>query len=160
MSLADYASRPFPVLAKFLGFLRNIFAVNVAFVGSLAHFRAAREKVVAESPPHQFEAGAPAVISHSSDLAAVAESNPRAERETLIRRRWSETGIRMWNPKFHGEGRAALNIQGGVELLAPAPGETVRRYDRLEFRLISRRIVCEGIAVDCAIAARSSPSDC
>jgi hypothetical protein len=159
MSLADYASRPFPVLAKVLGFLRNIFAVNVAFVCSLAHFRA-REKVVAESPAHQFEAGAPAVISRSSDLAAVAESNPRAERETLIRRRWAETGIRMWNPKFHGEGRAALNIQGGVELLAPAPGETVRRYDRLEFRLISRRIVCEGIAVDCAIAARSSPSDC
>jgi hypothetical protein len=28
------------------------------------------------------------------------------------RRRWSEAGIKLWNPDFHGAGHAALNIQG------------------------------------------------
>jgi hypothetical protein len=33
-------------------------------------------------------------------------------------------------------------------LLPPKPGETIRTRDKLEFRLIEGRIVCEGVAVD------------
>jgi hypothetical protein len=158
MSLADYASRPFPVLARVLSFLRNIAAFNVAFVRALGLFRA-QGKAAGEFPARKFETLAPAVISHSSDLAAVVgESNPRAERERLIRRRWVETGIRMWKASLHAEGRAPLNIQGSVELLPLAPGETARRYDSLEFRLIDGRIVCEGVAVDPPLGPRKSPA--
>jgi hypothetical protein len=156
MSLADYASRPFPVLARVLGFLRNIAGFNVGILRVLGLFRA-REQVTEESPARQIETQASAAISHSSDLAAVvAESNPRAERERLIRRRWTETGIRLWNARLHGEKQQSLNIQGSVKLLPPAPGETVRRYDRLEFNLIDGRIVCEGVAVDPPLRSRTS----
>ena len=63
-------------------------------------------------------------------------------REQLIRRRWAETGIKMW------AGLGALNIQGSAELLPLQPGATRREYDRLEFRLIAGDIVCEGVVVD------------
>ncbi len=52
----------------------------------------------------------------------------------------------MWNPR--AEGRASLNIQGRVELLPAKPGETLPGYDKLEFRLVEGRIVCEGVVVD------------
>ncbi|OKO85422.1 hypothetical protein AC629_19110 [Bradyrhizobium sp. NAS80.1] len=71
-----------------------------------------------------------------------------ADRTTLIRQRWAETGIRMWNPRLHGTGDATLNIQGRSELLPPAPGETMPRYDRLEFRMLGGQIVCEGVIVE------------
>lgn len=54
----------------------------------------------------------------------------------------------MWNPNIHGVGLAALNIQGRVELLPPMSGETLPRYDKLEFKLIEGRILCEGVVVD------------
>jgi len=62
----------------------------------------------------------------------------------------------MWNPDVHGAGHAALNIQGRVELLPPKPGETLPRYDKLEFKLVRAwvdgqelsQIVCEGVVVD------------
>jgi len=54
----------------------------------------------------------------------------------------------MWNPKFHGAGRAALNIQGRAEPLPVKPGETLPGYDKLEFKLIDDVIVCEGVVVD------------
>jgi len=76
------------------------------------------------------------------------EPDQFSAREQLIRRRWAETGIKMWNPDFHGAGRAALNIQGRVELLPAKPGENLPRYDKLEFRQIGERIVCEGVVVD------------
>ena len=69
-------------------------------------------------------------------------------REQLIRRRWAETGIKMWNPNARGAGQATLNIQGSAELLPAKPGGTQREYDRLEFKLIAGDIVCEGIVVD------------
>ncbi|MEZ2144140.1 hypothetical protein AAE026_17930 [Bradyrhizobium sp. DN5] len=75
----------------------------------------------------------------------VAEPTDRA---ALIRQRWAETGIRMWNPRLHGTGDATLNIQGSVGLLPPAPGETMPRYDKLEFRMLGRQIVCEGVIVE------------
>jgi hypothetical protein len=78
------------------------------------------------------------------------------EREKLIRRRWAETGIKMWNPEVHGSGRAALNIQGGLGLLPPKPGETAPQYDKLEFKLIRSdaggeavgQIMCERVVLD------------
>jgi hypothetical protein len=98
-----------------------------------------------------------AVLPPSSDHAiAVPETNDQSEREKLIRRRWTETGIKMWNPDVHGAGHAALNIQGRTELLPPKPGETLPGYDTLEFKLVRscvngqevNRIICEGVVVD------------
>src|ERR1700726_2481657 len=71
----------------------------------------------------------------SSHEIAAPETNDQSEREKLIRRRWSETGIKMWNPDFHGAGYAVLNIQGRSELLPPKPGKTLPRYDTHEFKV-------------------------
>lgn len=87
---------------------------------------------------------------------AQPETTGPSERERLIRRRWTETGIKMWNPEVHGTGRAALNIQGGLGLLPPKPGETAPQYDKLEFKLIHsdaggqavEQIVCERVILD------------
>lgn len=76
-----------------------------------------------------------------------------ADRATLIRQRWAETGIRMWNPRLHGTGDATLNIQGRIELLPPEPGETMPRYDRLEFGMLGGQIVCEGVIVAAPVLA-------
>ena len=98
-----------------------------------------------------------AVLQPSSDHAiAVPETNDQSEREKLIRRRWTETGIKMWNPDVHGAGHAALNIQGRTELLPPKSGETLPGYDTLEFKMVRsyvngqtvNLIVCEGVVVD------------
>jgi hypothetical protein len=90
-----------------------------------------------------------AVLEVSEDIV-VAEPEPdqRSERERLIRRRWSETGIKMWNPDIHGAGRAALNIQGRVGVLPARPGERLPAYDKLEFRWLGGQIRCEGVGVD------------
>jgi hypothetical protein len=87
-------------------------------------------------------------IVEPPDVDAIAASQEEEERESLIRRRWAETGIKMWNPDVHGAGLAALGIQGRVGLLQPESGETLPRHDRLEFKLIEGRIVCEGFVVD------------
>src|SRR6202051_972668 len=98
-----------------------------------------------------------AVLQPSSDHAiAVPETNDQSEREKLIRRRWTESGIKMWNPDVHGTGHAALNIQGRTELLPPKSGETLPGYDALEFKMVRsyvneqtvNLIVCEGVVVD------------
>ena len=81
------------------------------------------------------------------ETAPVPSSGP-AEREKLIRRRWNETGIKMWSSDLHGSGKAALKIQGQAELLPVAPGESSRAYDKLEFKLIGGSIVCEGVLID------------
>ncbi|MCP3401660.1 hypothetical protein [Bradyrhizobium sp. CCGB20] len=91
------------------------------------------------------ESPAPVIPSAPKTRAKVVEPVDRA---TLIRQRWTETGIRMWNPRLHGTGDATLNIQGRVELLPPAPGETMPRYDKLEFRMLGGQIVCEGVIVE------------
>jgi hypothetical protein len=98
-----------------------------------------------------------ATLKLSGDFAVAGpKSNDQSEREDLIRRRWTETGIKMWNPDVHGAGHAALNIQGRVELLPVKPGETLPGYDKLEFKMVRsyingqavNRIVCEGVVVD------------
>jgi hypothetical protein len=45
-----------------------------------------------------------AVLLPTSEHAiAVPETNVQSDREKLIRRRWQETGIKMWNPNVHGK---------------------------------------------------------
>jgi len=78
--------------------------------------------------------------------APLAPACSPSARERLIRRRWAETGIKMW------AGLGALNIQGSAELLPLQPGATRREYDRLEFQADRGRHRCEGVVVD-------SPSD-
>lgn len=87
---------------------------------------------------------APQVFGEST----TAVQSDQSEREELIRRRWAETGIKMWNPDVQGAGQAALTIQGRADLLPVKPGATRREYDRLEFKLIAGQIVCEGVVVD------------
>jgi hypothetical protein len=76
------------------------------------------------------------------------QSSAPAERAKLIRRRWNETGIKMWSSDLHGSGKATLKIQGQAELLPVAPGERSRAYDKLEFSLVDGRVVCEGVIID------------
>jgi hypothetical protein len=94
----------------------------------------------------------PALASPSPEIRSAPTARARAaepvDRATLIRQRWAETGIRMWNPRLHGAGDATLNIQGRVELLPPEPGETMPRYDKLEFKMLGGQIVCEGVIVE------------
>jgi hypothetical protein len=101
---------------------------------------------------------APAIVDEIPDVSETSEPPAMAPvvslevppapvcslsaREQLIRRRWAETGIKMW------AGQGALNIQGSAELLPAEPGRTRREYDRLEFRTIAGNIVCEGVVVD------------
>lgn len=97
-------------------------------------------------------APAPAVVTPAADIRSARKARARpvepADRAALIRQRWEETGIRMWNPRLHGTGDATLNIQGSVGLLPPAPGETMPRYDKLEFKMLGGQIVCEGVIVE------------
>ena len=95
---------------------------------------------------------APALVSPSPESRSAPKVRARAaepaDRTALIRQRWAETGIRMWNPRLHGTGEATLNIQGSVGLLPPEPGETMPRYDKLEFKMLGGQIVCEGVIVE------------
>ena len=71
----------------------------------------------------------------------------RPDREALIRRRWMETGVKMWNPRVHGSGKAALNIQGEEGVLPIKQGQVLPAYDELKFKLIGSCIVCEDVVV-------------
>jgi len=157
-AMDGYASKPLPVFTKLAILLRIFPAVQLVIAKFAALLRSDRGG--AEPRTTEFVGEAlgttrntvdqhAAVLKPSSDYAiAVPESNGQSEREKLIRRRWEETGIKMWNPDFHGAGHAALNIQGQSKLLPPKSGETLPRYDKLEFELIAGRIVCEGVVVD------------
>ncbi len=85
-------------------------------------------------------APAPAPVSPAPKSPGAPKARAKivepADRAALIRQRWTETGIRMWNPRLHGTGDATLNIQGRIGLLPPEPGETMPRYDKLEFRML------------------------
>jgi hypothetical protein len=116
-----------------------------------------RVAVVLEPPAVTENAVDPvAVVAEQPVAAAVAmpQTDPKSARQELIRRRWAETGIKMWNPDVHGAGKAALSIQGGAALLPPKQGETLPRYDRLEFRMVRSevegqdQILCEGVVLD------------
>jgi hypothetical protein len=98
--------------------------------------------------PGAANADLPVAAPQLSDESATAAQSDPSERKKLIRRRWAETGIKMWNADVQGAGHAALTIQGRADLLPVKPGATRREYDRLEFKLVAGQIVCEGIAVD------------
>jgi hypothetical protein len=154
-----------PVFVKLAAMLRIVPAVRFVFDKFAALLRS---KESGEPLASEFLGEAPgvtrgtvdqhaAVLPPSSDHAiAVPETNGQSEREKLILRRWTETGIKMWNPNVHGAGHAALNIQGRIELLPPKPGETLPGYDTLEFKTVRscvngqevNRIICEGVVVD------------
>src|SRR5712692_1908725 len=147
---------PLAVLTKLAAMLRNVPAVQFVFAKFAALLRnneSGEASGVITSTVDQHAA----VLQPSSDHAiAVPETNDRFEREKLIRRRWTETGIKMWNPDVHGAGHAALNIQGRTELLPPKSGETLPGYDTLEFKMVrscvngqtANLIVCECVVVD------------
>jgi hypothetical protein len=102
-------------------------------------------------PPGSDAVLEPEAVAQPATAIAKPETSDKSERENLIRRRWAETGSKLWNP-----GNTSLNIQGGVALLPPKKGGTLPRYDTLEFRALRSqvdgqeviRIVCEDVAVD------------
>src|SRR6267143_4130073 len=111
---------PLAVLTKLAAMLRSVPAVRLVF----AKFEALlRNEESGEPLGSEFLGEASGVtintvdrhaagLQPSSDHAiAVPETNDQSEREKLIRRRWTETGIKMC-PDVHGAGHAALNIQG------------------------------------------------
>jgi hypothetical protein len=152
-----------PVLTKLAAMLRTVPAAQFVFDKFAALLRS---KESGEPLASEFLGEAPGVTRNTVDQhaavlkpsssSAAPETNDQSEREKLIRRRWTETGIKMWNPDVHGTGQAALNIQGRAELLPPKPGETLPGYDTLEFEMVRsyvngqevNRIVCEGVIVD------------
>jgi hypothetical protein len=108
---------PLAVLTKLAAMLRSVPAVRLVF----AKFEALlRNKESGEPLASEFLGEASGVtintvdqhatvLQPSSDRAiAVPETNDQSEREKLIRRRWTETGIKMWNPDVRGAGHAAL----------------------------------------------------
>jgi hypothetical protein len=151
---------------KLAAMLRNVPAVQFIFAKFAALLRS--NKGSGEPLITEFVGEAPGVTGNTVDQhaavlkpssnhpIAVPETNDQSEREKLIRRRWTETGIKMWNPDVHGSGHAALNIQGRVELLPVKPGETLPGYDKLEFKMVQscingqtvNCILCEGVVVD------------
>ncbi|YAD94707.1 hypothetical protein ACKWRH_32535 [Bradyrhizobium sp. Pa8] len=133
--------------------IEPVAANDPASVAAIAaeNFSADTASVVTHVAPEPIlESPAPVIPSAPKTRAKVVEPVDRA---TLIRQRWTETGIRMWNPRLLGAGDATLNIQGRVELLPPAPGETMPRYDKLEFRMSGGQIVCEGVVVEAPASA-------
>ena len=146
---------PLAVLTKLAAMLRSVPAVRLVF----AKFEALlRNKESGEPLASEFLGEASGVTINTVDqhAAVLQPSSDQSEREKLIRRRWTETGIKMWNPDVHGAGHAALNIQGRTELLPPKSGETLAGYDTLEFKMVRsyvneqtvNLIVCEGVVVD------------
>jgi hypothetical protein len=163
-AMGQYASKPVPAFTRLAVKLRNIPAVQFLFAKFAALLRS--NKGSDESLISDFHGGDSSVTRNtvdqhaavlkpsSSDAIPVSETNGESDREKLIRRRWLETGIKMWNPLVHGAGHAELNIQGRVELLPVKPGEKLPGYDKLEFKMVRSStdgqtvIVCEGVVVD------------
>ncbi len=144
-----------PVFTKLAVMLRNNAAVQFVFARFAALLRSSKKS---DEPLASAFLGETSDVTGSADQtfaglevsgqSTVAVECDQSEREKLIQRRWTETGIKMWNPDVHGAGQAALNIQGRTDLLPVKPGGTLPGYDKLEFRLIGGSIVCEGVVVD------------
>src|SRR6267154_6874328 len=156
---------PLAVLTKLAAMLRSVPAMRLVFAKFEALLRNKESceplasEVLGEASGvtiNTVDQHAPVLQPSSDHAIAVPQTNDQSEREKLIRRRWTETGIKMWNPDVHGAGHAALNIQGRTELLPPKSGETLPGYDTLEFKMVrscvngrtANLIVCEGIVVD------------
>jgi hypothetical protein len=163
MSHAEYASKSLAVSRELAAMLRIVRAVQFIFdkLAALLRGKASDEMRASEFLGEASRITRSAVDQHATQSScdhaiAVSETNDQPNREKLIRRRWLETGIKMWNPDHHGAGHAALNIQGRAELLPPKPGETLPGYDTLEFKIVRsyvdgeavNHVVCEGVFVD------------
>ena len=163
MGHAEYASKSLAVLMKLAAMLRIVRAVQFIFdkLAALVRGKGSNEMRANEFLGEASYITRSSVDQHatqsSSDHAiAVPGMNDQSDSEKLIRRRWLETGIKMWNPDHHGAGQAALNIQGRAELRPPKPGETLPEYDTLEFKIVQsyvngeavNQIVCEGVVVE------------
>src|SRR5664279_5221431 len=110
MALIEYASRPFPIFAKLAVMLRNLPAVQFVFVKGWAPLRS--DKTYGEPLISDFLDEVPGVSRSALDQPVATlkppceitipkpTSSDQSEREKLIRRRWVETGIKMWNPDF------------------------------------------------------------
>src|SRR6476469_1337992 len=115
MSRAEYFSKTPPVFTRLAVRLRMIPAVAFLFARFAALLRGNSGR--GEPLTSEFSGEAPdatsdmvdqdAAVSKPSGIQAIPEPeiNDRSEREKLIRRRWTETGIMMWNPDVHGAGR-------------------------------------------------------
>ena len=154
------------IFTKLAVMLRNIPATQFIFAKLTALGRSDKgsgepliSKFLGEAPGVTGNSVDPhvATLKSSGDFAVAGpKSKEQSEREKLIRRRWTETGIKMWNPDVHGAGHAALNFQGRAELLPVKPGEMLPGYDKLEFKMVRSYIngqavnciVCEGVVVD------------
>ena len=166
MSHAEDFSKPLPVFIKLADILRNFPGAKFIFAKVAALLRGNRGRgeprisgLIGETPGvarSTVDQDAAVLQPPGNHAIAAPETDDRSEREKLIRRRWAETGIKMWNPDVHGAGHAALNIQGQSKLLPPNPGEKSPRYDTLEFKMVRSnvngqvvdRILCEGVVVD------------
>ena len=91
------------VFAKFAALLRSGKASGKSIIS----------KFLAEAPNvNRNTVDHVAILKSSRDLTIATKSNDdQPGREKLNRRRWAETGIKMWNPDVHGAGHAALNIK-------------------------------------------------
>src|SRR5665647_75772 len=109
MSHAEYASRPIPVFTKLAVMLRNLPAVQFVvakFANLLRSNKTDDETQVSQFLGDAALDDAPRVSEEAADFAelkpvgqssaAAPEANDRSDRERLIRRRWAETGIKMW----------------------------------------------------------------
>ena len=156
---------PLAVLTKLAAMLRIVPAVQLVFAKFVALLRSKEsvEPLASEFLSEASDVPRSTVDQHtavwqpsSNHAISAPETNGWFDREQLILRRWSETGIKLWNPDFHGAGHAALNIQGQSKLLPPNPGENSLRYDTLVFKVVRSnvngqaldRIVCEGVVVE------------
>jgi hypothetical protein len=164
MGHAEYASKSLAVLMKLAVMLRMVPAMQFVLdkLAALLRGKGNDELLPDEFLDEASRITRSAVVQHaavlkpSSEHAIVVPKTNEPAREQLIHRRWLETGIKMWNPDYHGAGQAALNIQGRAELLPPKPGETLPEYDTLEFKIVRScvngqevdHIVCEGVVVD------------
>jgi hypothetical protein len=88
------------------------------------------------------------VVAHVYYGIGARQLSEQSEREKLIRRRWAETGIKLWNSDTHGRGLAPLNIQGRHEMMPAEMGQPLPAYDNLEFKIVNGEILCEGVVVD------------
>ena len=91
---------PLAVLTKLAAMLRNVPAVQFVFAKFAALLRN-KESGAAPGVIRSTVDQHAAVLQPSSDHAiAVPETNDQSEREKLIRRRWTETGIKCGTPMF------------------------------------------------------------
>ena len=164
MGHAEYASKSLAVLMKLAAMLRIVPAMQFVLdkLAALLRGKGSDELLADEFLDEASCITRSAVVQRavvlqpSSEHAIAVPKTDEPDREQLIRRRWLETGIKMWNSDHHGAGHAALNIQGQAELLPPKPGETLPEYDTLEFKIARScvngqevdHIVCEGVVVE------------